>query len=143
MCSVTLENNGSPKKRMLSRGMSEDESLRSIIKEVRWQKKSRRMALIMCNVLAKIQMVYYTVYKLLVLSNKWFITQQKLAKENCWLHLLHFPVISWLCILCCCDWTWAKLASSGFTRRARLQPGGWLEATAGEAPWGGGPTSRY
>ncbi|XP_024126374.1 uncharacterized protein si:ch1073-456m8.1 isoform X2 [Oryzias melastigma] len=33
MCSVTLENNGSPKKRMLSRGMSEDESLRSIIKE--------------------------------------------------------------------------------------------------------------
>ncbi|RVE72808.1 hypothetical protein OJAV_G00041420 [Oryzias javanicus] len=33
MCSVTLENNGSPKKRMLSRGMSEDESLRSIINE--------------------------------------------------------------------------------------------------------------
>ncbi len=34
MHSVTLDSSGSPKKRTLSRGMSEDESLRSIIKEV-------------------------------------------------------------------------------------------------------------
>lgn len=35
MHSVTLDSSGSPKKWTLSRGMSEDESLRSIIKEVR------------------------------------------------------------------------------------------------------------
>lgn len=34
MLSVALESNGSPKKRTFSRGISEDESLRSIIKEV-------------------------------------------------------------------------------------------------------------
>lgn len=34
MHSVTLDSSGSPKKRTLSRGLSEDESLRSIIKEV-------------------------------------------------------------------------------------------------------------
>lgn len=34
MHSVTLDSSGSPKKRTLSRGISEDESLRSIIKEV-------------------------------------------------------------------------------------------------------------
>lgn len=34
MHSVTLDSSGSPKKRSFSRGMSEDESLRSIIKEV-------------------------------------------------------------------------------------------------------------
>ncbi|XP_029906788.1 leucine-rich repeat flightless-interacting protein 2 isoform X2 [Myripristis murdjan] len=41
MHSVTLERNGSPKKRTLSRGMSEDESLRSIIKET--ESSSRRL----------------------------------------------------------------------------------------------------
>lgn len=35
MHSVTLDSSGSPKKRTLSRGVSEDESLRSLIKEVR------------------------------------------------------------------------------------------------------------
>lgn len=34
MLSVALESNGSPKKRTFSRGISEDESLRSFIKEV-------------------------------------------------------------------------------------------------------------
>lgn len=34
MHSVALDSSGSPRKRTLSRGISEDESLRSIIKEV-------------------------------------------------------------------------------------------------------------
>lgn len=34
MLSVTIDSSGSPKKRSFSRGISEDESLRSIIKEV-------------------------------------------------------------------------------------------------------------
>ncbi|XP_037304196.2 leucine-rich repeat flightless-interacting protein 1 isoform X2 [Pungitius pungitius] len=41
MHSVTLDSNGSPKKRTLSRGLSEDESLRSIIKET--ESSSRRL----------------------------------------------------------------------------------------------------
>ncbi|XP_034022735.1 uncharacterized protein si:ch1073-456m8.1 [Thalassophryne amazonica] len=41
MHSVALDSNGSPKKRALSRGMSEDESLRSIIKET--ENSSRRL----------------------------------------------------------------------------------------------------
>ncbi|XP_071767306.1 uncharacterized protein LOC139921038 isoform X3 [Centroberyx gerrardi] len=41
MHSVTLDRSGSPKKRTLSRGMSEDESLRSIIKES--ESSSRRL----------------------------------------------------------------------------------------------------
>lgn len=41
MHSVTLDSSGSPKKRTLSRGMSEDESLRSIIKET--ESSSRRL----------------------------------------------------------------------------------------------------
>ncbi|KAL6111618.1 uncharacterized protein ACO6RY_08557 [Pungitius sinensis] len=41
MHSVTLDCNGSPKKRTLSRGLSEDESLRSIIKET--ESSSRRL----------------------------------------------------------------------------------------------------
>ncbi|XP_029288714.1 leucine-rich repeat flightless-interacting protein 1 isoform X2 [Cottoperca gobio] len=42
MHSVTLDSSGSPKKRTLSRGLSEDESLRSIIKET--ESSSRRLA---------------------------------------------------------------------------------------------------
>ncbi|XP_042356346.1 leucine-rich repeat flightless-interacting protein 2 [Plectropomus leopardus] len=41
MHSVTLDSSGSPKKRTLSRGLSEDESLRSIIKET--ESSSRRL----------------------------------------------------------------------------------------------------
>ncbi|KAK5933788.1 hypothetical protein CgunFtcFv8_014242 [Champsocephalus gunnari] len=41
MHSVTLESNGSPRKRTISRGLSEDESLRSIIKET--ESSSRRL----------------------------------------------------------------------------------------------------
>lgn len=41
MHSVTLDSSGSPKKRTLSRGMSEDESLRSIIKET--ESSTRRL----------------------------------------------------------------------------------------------------
>ncbi|KAM8913995.1 uncharacterized protein AB9W97_007296 [Spinachia spinachia] len=41
MHSVTLDSSGSPKKRTLSRGLSEDESLRSIIKEA--ESSSRRL----------------------------------------------------------------------------------------------------
>lgn len=40
MHSVTLDGSGSPRKRAFSRGLSEDESLRNIIKEVR-ERKSR------------------------------------------------------------------------------------------------------
>lgn len=42
MHSVTLDSSGSPKKRTISRGLSEDESLRSIIKET--ETPSRRLA---------------------------------------------------------------------------------------------------
>ncbi|KAM4588603.1 uncharacterized protein PAE49_003018 isoform 2-T2 [Odontesthes bonariensis] len=42
MHSVTLDSSGSPKKRTFSRGLSEDESLRSIIKET--ESSSRRLA---------------------------------------------------------------------------------------------------
>ncbi|XP_063767960.1 leucine-rich repeat flightless-interacting protein 2 [Eleginops maclovinus] len=41
MHSVTLDSNGSPRKRTISRGLSEDESLRSIIKET--ESSSRRL----------------------------------------------------------------------------------------------------
>lgn len=49
MHSVTLDSSGSPKKRTFSRGISEDESLRSLIKEVSGEIKP---SLVICRLTA-------------------------------------------------------------------------------------------
>lgn len=164
MHSVTLDSSGSPRKRTFSRGLSEDESLRSIIKEVGSEKSRRRRWEGLFRAKVNLTAVSPYNYSVLITYVRKYspggtfshfvncLNEQRLREtvicfdQACGFSTLPQLLADSLCFcfaLAVCDaGLYLRCVCFYLLIRLRVHPGVWHEVTAEQAPWRGGVTVR-